>query len=354
MTTTTPSAPDEVVLDEKALEAAHDAVRDALGYRHGNMVNLAGILVDFEVIAAASIRAYLRASPQPAGVTDEQVEAAARVLAKRAVGRVATTVGAERMIDKGWVVYADDARAALEASRLPSPTDTREMSDDEERLVKLMEGTATAWEAATGPMVLQKPSSAARTLRKAIALINRLKTKPTEAPVEDGYHGLDTPAQVFFYEQDFYVLSNFSSFNLKWHGRTFPTSEHAYHWSRFSLGWMLGDADATEAGRIAELVMKAPSAHEAFKIAQEHKDLQHPGWPVEKIGTMRAILRAKAEQHEYVRRKLLATGDRELVENSWRDDFWGWGPNRDGHNTLGKLWMEVRTELRLAASTKEE
>ncbi len=60
---------------------------------------------------------------------------------------------------------------------------------------------------------------------------------------------------------------------------------------------------------------------------------------------MRDILRAKAEQHEYVRRKLLATGDRELVEDSWRDDFWGWGPDRNGQNMLGKLWMEVRAEL---------
>lgn len=27
-------------------------------------------------------------------------------------------------------------------------------------------------------------------------------------------HGLDTPERVCFYEQDFYVLSNFSAFNL--------------------------------------------------------------------------------------------------------------------------------------------
>jgi hypothetical protein len=64
-----------------------------------------------------------------------------------------------------------------------------------------------------------------------------------------------------------------------------------------------------------------------------------------KVDVMRDILRAKVAQHEYVRRKLLATGDRELIEDSWRDDFWGWGPNRDGQNMLGKLWMEVRAEL---------
>jgi ribA/ribD-fused uncharacterized protein len=67
-----------------------------------------------------------------------------------------------------------------------------------------------------------------------------------------------------------------------------------------------------------------------------------------KVDIMRDILRAKVAQHEYVRRKLLATGERELIEDSWRDDFWGWGPNRDGQNMLGKLWMEIRAELRAA------
>jgi len=168
------------------------------------------------------------------------------------------------------------------------------------------------------------------------------------------HHKLDTDKQVFFYEQDFYVLSNFSAFNLKWHGRTFPTSEHAYHWSRFVLGWDLTDAAGMDAAPVAVRIMAAPSAHEAFKLAQEYRDLQHPNWVRDKIDTMRRILRAKAEQHQYVRRKLLATGERELIEDSWRDEFWGWGPNRDGHNMLGKLWMEVRSELRAALSNSGE
>jgi hypothetical protein len=92
-------------------------------------------------------------------------------------------------------------------------------------------------------------------------------------------------------------------------------------------------------------IQNAPSAHEAFKIAERNKDKRRPDWDAVKFDVMRDILRAKAAQHEYVRRKLLATGDRMLVENSWRDDVWGWGPNRDGQNMLGKLWMEIRAEL---------
>lgn len=148
-------------------------------------------------------------------------------------------------------------------------------------------------------------------------------------------HKLDTPSYVFFYEQDFYVLSNFSAFRLLWKGYEFDTSEAAYHWEKFPLFPYVQSA-----------IKSAPSAHEAFKIAEMKKGLRRLDWDLVKVSIMRDILRAKALQHEYVRRKLLATGDRELIEDSWRDDFWGWGPNRDGKNMLGKLWMEIRSELR--------
>lgn len=148
-------------------------------------------------------------------------------------------------------------------------------------------------------------------------------------------HKLDTETQVFFYEQDFYVLSNFSAFRLEWKGVTFDTSEAAYHWEKFN---------GTDS-EVQSMIIDAPSAHEAFKIAESQKMFRRQDWDSVKVAIMREILRAKAEQHEYVRRKLLATGDRELIEDSWRDDFWGWGPKRDGQNVLGKIWMEIRAEL---------
>lgn len=148
-------------------------------------------------------------------------------------------------------------------------------------------------------------------------------------------HKLDTDRQVFFYEQDFYVLSNFSAFRLLWKGYWYDTSEAAYHSEKFphDIGLQIK-------------IRQANSAHESFKIAEANKEHRRSDWDSVKVGIMRDILRAKAQQHEYVRRKLLATGDRELIEDSWRDDYWGWGPNRDGENMLGRLWMEVRAELR--------
>jgi N-glycosidase YbiA len=181
------------------------------------------------------------------------------------------------------------------------------------------------------------PVEDAETLQFAADEIARLaEVEKLESP---GCHGLDTPGRVRFYEHDFYVLSNFSAFCLHWRGHAHFTSEHAYHWARFDYpaGVLLQDC-----------VQRSGSAHEAFKFAQENKSKQREDWDFIKVDVMREILRAKADQHEYVRRKLLATSDRELVEDSWRDDFWGWGPNRDGKNMLGKLWMEVRAEIRAA------
>lgn len=147
-------------------------------------------------------------------------------------------------------------------------------------------------------------------------------------------HGLDTDERVCFYEQEFYVLSNFSAFRMRWKGGNFDTSEHVYHWEKFS-----GRPD------IQHDIWSAPSAHEAFKRAERHSE-HRPDWDAVKVDIMRDILRAKSSQHEYVRRKLLETGDREIVENSWRDSFWGWGSDQRGLNMLGKLWMEIRAELR--------
>lgn len=151
-------------------------------------------------------------------------------------------------------------------------------------------------------------------------------------------HKLDTEHRVLFYENDFYVLSNFSAFTLQWNGNRFDTSEAAYHWEKFR-----------HMPDLRRRIQRADSAHEAFKIAEENRDVRRLGWDDIKIDIMRNILRAKADQHEYVRRKLLKTGERELVEDSWRDDFWGWGPNRDGKNMLGKLWTEIRSEYRALA-----
>jgi len=144
----------------------------------------------------------------------------------------------------------------------------------------------------------------------------------------------DNEKQIFFYENEFYPFSNFSSFAIEWKGKLYPTSEHAYNSEKF------------EDEKMKEEIRNSRSAHEAFKHAQANREKYRKDWGEIRLGIMKNILRAKVEQHPYVKKKLLESGDKELIEDSWRDAFWGWGPDKNGENYLGKLWMEIREEFK--------
>ena len=88
------------------------------------------------------------------------------------------------------------------------------------------------------------------------------------------------------------------------------------------------------------------SLHSLQRIAYANRDKQREDWNDGKLGIMEELLRLKLEQNPYVKKKLLQTKDYLIVEDSPKDSFWGWGPNRDGENQLGKLWMKLRDELK--------
>jgi ribA/ribD-fused uncharacterized protein len=145
----------------------------------------------------------------------------------------------------------------------------------------------------------------------------------------------DLVTVVGFYPREFYPLDNFAAFAVDWLGKRFPTAEHAYHWSKYTQS----------APEVAERIFQARSPHDAQKLAIKHKDLRQADWSRVKLEIMEEILRLKLEQNSYVKQKLLQTLDLEIVEDSPKDSFWGWGPDRSGRNELGKLWMKLRAEF---------
>jgi ribA/ribD-fused uncharacterized protein len=147
---------------------------------------------------------------------------------------------------------------------------------------------------------------------------------------------------IHFYEFQHYYLSNFSAFNVEFEGFNFPTSEHAYQACKFLS---VKNNGITFGSALFLKVACAKSAHEAMTIARENKDKQREDWDVIKRDWMKDICRAKMYQHEYIKRRLLLTKNNLLIEVSPVDSFWGWGPNKDGRNELGKIWMELREEL---------
>ena len=139
-----------------------------------------------------------------------------------------------------------------------------------------------------------------------------------------------------FYPREFYPFDNFSSFKVEWNGYLFSSVEEAYQAASF----MGSDEE------LVEKIKKSHSADEAQRIAYANRHKRREYWDDVKVSIMEELLRLKIEQNPYVKKKLLQTGDYMIVEDSPKDDFWGWGPNRNGQNNLGKLWMKLREELK--------
>ncbi len=81
------------------------------------------------------------------------------------------------------------------------------------------------------------------------------------------------------YEREFYCFSNFSSFAVKWRGKLWPTSEHAYQAAHFSK----------TASALANKIYKAKSAHEAHKLAKANADKAPKNWEEIKVAIMEDI-----------------------------------------------------------------
>jgi hypothetical protein len=166
---------------------------------------------------------------------------------------------------------------------------------------------------------------------------------------------LETSGKIVgFYEREFYCFSNFSSFAVRWKGRLWQTSEHAYQASRFMgknpspgccrvLPLVKGELKSNP--KVVEQVFKALSADAAYKIAQKALGGSFDDYGESDLKFMEDILRNKLCQNPYVMHKLLQTGKKKIVEDSPKDSFWGWGLDRKGRNELGKIWIKLRKEL---------
>lgn len=139
---------------------------------------------------------------------------------------------------------------------------------------------------------------------------------------------------IYFYDQWYDVLNNFSANAVEIGGILYPTSEHAYQAAKCT------DPNGKEE------IRKAKSPLLAKEISnKKYKSAKDPEWDMKKLAVMESILRAKLDQHQEVRNALLKNVDEEIAEDSPVDSFWGRGKDGNGENQLGKLWMKLRSEL---------
>lgn len=131
-------------------------------------------------------------------------------------------------------------------------------------------------------------------------------------------------------------LSNMSPFEqpLIWEGISYRTNEHFY------VAMKTTDANIRKEISLINSPGKVKRFGRTLEIREDWEDI--------KLKVMLSGLRWKFSKYNPIlREKLIATGEEYLQEgNNWGDSFWGYDMIEEwGHNHLGKLLMQVRSEI---------
>lgn len=133
------------------------------------------------------------------------------------------------------------------------------------------------------------------------------------------------------FRNEYYFLSNFYNSHVEYNGLVYTNNEAAFQAQKCPE-------------RAREFTGLAPN--DAKRLGRQVK--LRPDWEEVKLDIMTDIVRSKfnRRQHPVLCRRLLETGDEELVEgNYWNDYYWGVCKGH-GENHLGKILMQVREELK--------
>ena len=106
---------------------------------------------------------------------------------------------------------------------------------------------------------------------------------------------------------------------------------------------------------VQRLIIDEHSPMTAKMRSKPFRNDSRPDWDAVRVKIMRWCLRVKLAQNwREFGRLLVATGDRPIVEQSRKDDFWGAKVAEDGTlvgmNVLGRLLMELREQLKADTS----
>lgn len=137
-------------------------------------------------------------------------------------------------------------------------------------------------------------------------------------------------------------LGNMSPHRVRHLDKWWETTEALFQALRFD------DEQIRETIRKAKSPMTAKMKAKAIKV--RHLRRVEPASP-EDLANMRFVLRLKLKYHPNLKGMLLATGNDILIEDCSLRSPSPWGCQRCagewvGENLLGKLWMELREELR--------
>jgi ribA/ribD-fused uncharacterized protein len=135
------------------------------------------------------------------------------------------------------------------------------------------------------------------------------------------------------------MLSSYSRHGFELEGVYWPSVEHYFQAMKFE------DPSEQEKVRLA----KHPKL--ARRLGRRRFAGLRKDWSKIRRLIMTRAVYTKCRTHPEVAQRLLATGDRTLLETTQYDYYWGCGRDRRGGNVYGAVLMDVRQKLREEAET---
>ena len=137
----------------------------------------------------------------------------------------------------------------------------------------------------------------------------------------------------------FDIFSNFYDEPLKIEGEIWKTGESFYQAAKFAKNGLQEDE------AIYRIIANAETPGISKKLAdeyfsEENKERSHQA--LRTFQAMATMLNVKFAPGTLARKRLMQTGDLELVHLSGSDFFWGQNRKGDGKNLLGKVLMHMR------------
>jgi N-glycosidase YbiA len=148
------------------------------------------------------------------------------------------------------------------------------------------------------------------------------------------------PLIIYFYKVDaaYGCFSNFSPHSIQLAGEKWATVEHYYQAHKFV---------GTKFEYLVAEIQAAPTPELAAKIGRNPDHQPRADWDQCKCEIMYQAVWQKFSRHLDIQQILLDTLDLKIVEDSPVDYFWGCGIDRTGSNHLGRILMQVRSQLRV-------
>ena len=135
------------------------------------------------------------------------------------------------------------------------------------------------------------------------------------------------------------IFSNFHDEPLQINGEIWKTGEHFYQAAKFAKTGLQPDEE------IYHTIINSETPGTAKRLADEYFSEENKGRSQQALRTfvaMSQMLTVKFAFGTLARKRLMQTGDLELIHLSGSDFFWGQNRKDDGKNLLGKALMQMR------------